>query len=412
MKRALIITTIPDSFKELKEALNKRHWKVIVCDEQEIAIQKISELRPIVIFLPEESGKINGFEILNEIQANLLESLIFFSLKEKSYQNVLKALEYKVNKILDTIETEKILQDCEEFYNQVNLEITQKNIEEQKEDIIRERYSNMYWKESMLVKSNTAMSLNLVRTLRNYFAQANIGALISIINVIKEAYAPDEKGGYYIDSEMINEIFKNSDIGAKVLESLNQYVNLVSDKSKIENFTIIDFFKLLYQITDDIRKLAKKKNITFIKAGSLFINQNTIMPMDIEQMKVVMKELLVNAAKFSRSGDKIYVIPISTSNKIGFQIINPAYNYLKAITGIPEEYQKKVFEPFFRMVEYADPFFFEQEVTSGLGLGLTLAKSVIEKNGGGISISNILDYVGNKDKPIIKVMVEVSFIRE
>jgi signal transduction histidine kinase len=340
------------------------------------------------------------------------DSFIFIILNNKDYLSAIKAHNSGAFRIYSELNSKEILQEAEKAYNIYYVKLAQKSIEENKEEKIKEKYERMYWKENMIMRSDMSASVQLVRTLRNYFSQANIGALISMIKVVEESFPPEEDGSIRIDRDLAKEIFTSADVGAKVLESLNQYIHLAADNCKFQIHTISDFFRLLFECVNELAERSAERNIRFIMGTGLYLNSTSIMNLDMERLKVSIKELLINAVKFSKPGDKIYVIPLSTSKQIGFQVINTAYEYRKGVVGIPVEYQKKIFEPFFKMVEYSDTFLFQEEITSGLGLGLTLVKSIIEKHGGGLTITNILDHFEKPGTPIPKVMVEATFLRE
>jgi signal transduction histidine kinase len=100
---------------------------------------------------------------------------------------------------------------------------------------------------------------------------------------------------------------------------------------------------------------------------------------DSEKIKLVIENLLDNAIKYTTSGGKIEV-KISKSSQ--YLITEVKDNGV----GIPEEQLGRVFEKFFRsdnVVRYQ---------TEGTGLGLYIAKNIVEQLGGEIwfkSIENV-----------------------
>ncbi len=412
MRNALLVTKNIEQASSFIEDFKKAQWDIEVTDSQTNAIHIIHSSRPLILIIPEAQEDINGYHLIKEVRNVFSDSFIFIVLNSKDYSSVIKAHNSGVFRIYSQLDSKEILQEAEKAYNIYYVKLAQKSIEENKEEKIKEKYERMYWKENMIMRSDMSASVQLVRTLRNYFSQANIGALISMIKVVEESFPPEEDGSIRIDKDLAKEVFTSADVGAKVLESLNQYIHLAADNCKFEIRTISDFFRLLFDCVNELAERSSERNIRFIMGTGLYLNSTSMMNLDMKRLRVSIKELLINAVKFSKAGDKIYVIPVSTSNQIGFQVINTAYEYRKGVIGIPVEYQKKIFEPFFKMVEYSDTFLFQEEITSGLGLGLTLVKSIIEKHGGGLSITNILDHFEKPGTPIPKVMVEATFLRE
>jgi signal transduction histidine kinase len=411
-KTLLILSANVKKFSETYQIFSTNGWKVEQALSIEEGIVQIKQIRPLVILISNDEQAFQAEVIIQEVKKIFSDSFLIILLENPDMEAVVQIHNKGVYKILLDLEPKQVLEVSENAFNIYNIKLMQRTVEENKESLIIEKYERLYWKESMMLNSDMSLSLGLVRTLRNYFAQANIGALISMIKLVEDSFLPSNDGSYTIDGDFMKEIFTSANVGNKVLESLNQYIYQASDECNFKTHNLSDFFELLFHTVDHLNPLAKSKGIRFIRGSNLYLNSNSLMEYDIEKVSIVMKELLINAAKFSKKGDKVFIIPIATANKVGFQIINTAYPYRKGVVGIPVDYQKKIFEPFFKMVEYSDTHFFEEEITSGLGLGLTLVKSIIEKHGAGVTINNVLDHFENPSSPTMKIMTEVSFIRE
>jgi len=97
---------------------------------------------------------------------------------------------------------------------------------------------------------------------------------------------------------------------------------------------------------------------------------------DKEQIKDVIETLLDNAIKYSKKGKSVVEIKICKKQKeIYFEIKDEGI-------GIPKEEQKYVFEKFFRGSNVS-----KGEIP-GTGLGLFIAKSIVERSGGKIDLKS------------------------
>ena len=95
---------------------------------------------------------------------------------------------------------------------------------------------------------------------------------------------------------------------------------------------------------------------------------------DIEQIQTVLKNILVNALKYSIPGN----------DPVQVRLSKDALGYIIEIQdqgqGIPEDELELIFEPFYRVDKS------RTKLTGGYGLGLSLCKTIIEAHGGRISV--------------------------
>ncbi len=129
-----------------------------------------------------------------------------------------------------------------------------------------------------------------------------------------------------------------------------------------------DLEKVVQETVHSLILLAKGKNINIV-----FKNNSTpvIVVGDVEKLRLAIENLISNAIKYTDGRGKVEV---SVRKKNGFVIFSSKDNGV----GIPEEQQSQVFNKFFRSdnaVKYQ---------TEGTGLGLYIAKNIIEQSGGKI----------------------------
>lgn len=98
---------------------------------------------------------------------------------------------------------------------------------------------------------------------------------------------------------------------------------------------------------------------------------------DIRLMRQVFINLINNALKFSKQGDTIAVSAEMLENQT-LKLLVEDHGY-----GIPKEKIKHVMQPFGQVVEHA-----EQQHDRGTGLGLPLAKAMVELHGGELRLES------------------------
>lgn len=156
-------------------------------------------------------------------------------------------------------------------------------------------------------------------------------------------------------------------------------INDILDVSKIENGSlelILNLENYILQIQHNIKfhkTFAEKKNIDieFIVSSDF----PEVVEYDNNRIKQVFDNLMSNAIKYSYSDTKILVLLESVDNKIITKISDNGQ-------GIPEDELHKLFKPFSRT---------SVKTTGGeksTGLGLAIAKKIVEVHGGEIWAEN------------------------
>lgn len=158
-------------------------------------------------------------------------------------------------------------------------------------------------------------------------------------------------------------------------------INLINDILDLEKIKAgkMEFIFKEYEIMpliDEAVKLneeyAKQYNIRYEIAESL---DNTFINIDKDRFLQVIINLLSNAAKFSFQGEIVKISLTRNKNMVRVSVINKG-------PGIPEESYPKIFESF----SQADSS--DTRKKGGTGLGLNIAKSIVQKMGGKIGFAS------------------------
>ena len=96
---------------------------------------------------------------------------------------------------------------------------------------------------------------------------------------------------------------------------------------------------------------------------------------DPSQLKLVVENLLDNAIRYVKAKGKVEVKLEKQNKSIYFEVKDNG-------VGIPKEDQKYIFQRFFRSANVM------RHQTEGSGLGLYIAKSIVEKSGGKIGFES------------------------
>jgi signal transduction histidine kinase len=157
-------------------------------------------------------------------------------------------------------------------------------------------------------------------------------------------------------------------------------VNTLLDVSRIEMGTFMvepkptDIVKLAKSVIDEQKLQISEKKLKF---SSSFGNYIPLVRVDPKLLRMVIQNLLSNAIKYSPDGGKIEVAIFMEDKK------NVLLTVADAGYGIPKNQQDRIFTKLFR----ADNVIGKD--TEGTGLGLYIAKSIVEQAKGKISFDSI-----------------------
>ena len=143
----------------------------------------------------------------------------------------------------------------------------------------------------------------------------------------------------------------------------------ISESGQLENRTLINLEDLAIPVVDFYKDGIKRKKINF-----KFNKPNIKLPeilADPEKIKMVIQNLLDNAIKYTPPKGKIEIDILTKKGEVEFKIKDSGI-------GIPENQQNKIFARFSRAVNVI------KTKEAGSGLGLSIAKEIIEKYGGKI----------------------------
>lgn len=167
--------------------------------------------------------------------------------------------------------------------------------------------------------------------------------------------------------EMIDKMGKSNERMIRLVNDLLDVVRLEQGRFALlkEDFNLADLIK---EAIEEILYLAKVNNV---RIKFLSNNESLKIKGDKRRVKMVIENLISNAVKYSVNGGSV---EIKAEVKKDFYIVSIKDEGV----GIPERQQGHVFEKFFRsdnVIRYQ---------TDGTGLGLYIAKSIVEQSGGKI----------------------------
>lgn len=149
-----------------------------------------------------------------------------------------------------------------------------------------------------------------------------------------------------------------------------EHLAKIEDKNLKLNKAPVDLFEIGQTVVTNFKSHAMKKNISLTIQGS-----SVIVAADRERMLQVITNLLSNAINYTLEGGHIQV-KTSNDNEIGSICV------LDDGSGISENELPFIFERFYRTDKS------RSRKTGGIGIGLAIAKSIVEAHGGTIRVES------------------------
>lgn len=403
-KNILIIDDDLEFLKTLSNFLILQNFKVTAAENGERALKLYENFNfPVVVTdvdMPIMDGQtlISHFNtmdlapIIIVISGNEESHTIIDVMKRGVYDYLLKPVNFnelliKINKSFETYELRKV------------------NALMEKEKIIRleQQLDFFQWRENFL---NTDMKINDKNFLENMYRSFNqgfgFGSLVAIGELLVGAVKYEEEKTI-VDDGLFELLKKNIDISRKAMSQLSDIVSInVSDI----DFELISYEDLYNKINEVILSLSPLLNI---KRQTVIFNEyknviNCKMKINVEYFLDVVKELLINAMKYSKNQSSIIILTEKEDDLFYFSFINEPDISDTETSGIPFGYENLVFEPFFRISKFVQ----EAYNTLDFGIGLTKADIIIKKHNGKIKVFNIKDFSSQEFKAVNKINFKAS----
>lgn len=389
----------------LSECLSSNGYIIETAKDGNEALKKYQANPAQVVITDIEMPNMDGNELINHLNSFELPPVIFVTtshqdssliidiMKKGVYDYFIKpvdchALLFKVTRAFDT------------FAMKRSLEIAQK------EKIIRLESSLEWYKfeEKLTTRATNEMGTNIFESLLTSINQgAGFGSLISLMKIIAQTAVPDNME-YRIDKRLFDAIMSNVNLAEKAL-------NIFSDISKITSEPITTEKVSISQLHDYINaQITRLNNLIQIRKHKIIICDkkdffNTVYTdINLNHYMRAFEEVLINALKFSPASSDIIILFQKQGNNFIISVINDSITSDTDKRGIPMEYENLVFEPFYRLTK----IIYEDYQTLDYGLGLTLAKKIINKHGGQISLNNITDHSDLKSGTKIRIECSIS----
>jgi PAS domain S-box-containing protein len=383
---------IVNSTRELKSILDKVHAGIIIIDKKtlQIADANLAALRMVGVQKEEILGTdIRALFAFNDvtsksikITANLEELLInkdgdFIPVITTATEINLDGEEFIIDTFLDISERKKMETALQEAHDKLEQRVEERTIQlsmanKELQMEIKERLKAE--KELLAAKEKAEQSdkikTNILANMQHEFRTPLIG-----IQGFSKILMDEINDAEHI--ELAKYIYSS---GQRLLNTLNSVLFM----SKFESDSISVKFKeynlsqKISAIASPFEMAANEKNLEF----KLYPCENILVTVDLDLFTQAISNLLDNAVKFTKKGNISVLIDKATANEKEWAVIK----ICDTGVGIMDNEQTVIFDAFRQASEgYSREY-------EGNGLGLTLAKKMIELMNGKITLESKLNF--------------------
>ena len=273
----------------------------------------------------------------------------------------------------------------------------------EKEKVIRLEHQLEWYKfvERKGHKSSKMSENLLFENLQRSLNQGSgLGAMFSLVELLTST--AKKKGGVYeIDEKIVDQLVENQKIVYEAMIIFSEIEKLSVNRIDLEPVMLNEAYAIVGDVIRNLAPFAGLHEHSLLLCDEKSYFHEITLDINRDYFMRVMKELLLNAMKYSEAKSSVYVMIERDASDIVFSVVNSTKS--SADDGIPMEYENIIFEPFFRKVKYLQ----DEYKTLDYGLGLTLVEKIVQKHNGKISLYNIQDYSDISRNPVTRVNCRV-----
>lgn len=363
---------------------SKEYTLDVACNGQE-AIEMYKKNKYPIILTDLHMPVLSGYEMIREIKSLDKNSIILVMTSDTELNSVISVMREGVQDyLIKPIYREQLIFKLSNIFDLYKLQMHKNMIENERLLRLEKQFSFSRIHSQNEVKNSNNYYRDLFYNIKTYFNQGNsFGAMLSVMQMlVNKAKLID--GEYRINPRVFDLVKNTLEICTDVMDIFEEIYSILHNQIEFTDVSVVQLRSYISEIIyTQMQDIIKVGNHTILIDENI-VNKIGFIKIHYYYFEKMLKEVLINAMKFSKSNSEILVLIFAENNWLRISILNEI-NPQTGTNGIPVEYENLVFEPFIRL----NKFVYESYKTPDFGLGLLLVQKIIEKHNGKVSIFNI-----------------------
>lgn len=399
----LCVDSDEKSLHELIQTLESNGFAGIPANNPGLALELIVRRAPSIVITEIDLPEMDALSYLRALRRQNEDAVIIVRTNwPERRQGADRRLGMVFEYLVKPVGTEELMGTVRRAWDFFQEKLSYFHMAGESEGRMRNQLEWLLWKEHQKLSHRIAFGHSMIDSIRHFVNQGRgVGGLLTSVDMMQLHARPAENGNVTIPATVLDSIYTNADSVRIWLDGLESVIQAFRKTYEPQVIPVDELFEIIRQAIHDVEKLRKIKGQRintgkFISLPSLRFNK--------EALALTLRELLTNAFKYSPDETRINLGLHRSGNSVSLLIVNDIQEYRGGITGMPEESQQEVFEPFFRLNNAFDDRFQEEEF--GMGVGLTVVQGAMNKLGGKVYVYEVVDHV-TEEQPKKRVVAEV-----
>ena len=352
-------------------------------------------------------GDLSGVDLLQRLKETPHPPVVVMLTSDSAIRSVIETMRLGAyDYLIKPVQSQELEEVVARAFARAHADAMARRAERERTEYYEKRLASRNVAENLVRRQNDKFARALFGNMFTSFSQGRgVGALTTLIAMLAGAPLTEDGKNYLVAKDILDLITDNQDTVNTMIETFSELQLLVSQDLVLHDVSLGEFHKIVSDLIYELSPLSQIRRHTVLLSELPPRFSGEILKLNWEFMRKALRELIINAMKFSDEETTITVLVEYKFTRVLITVLNePMRNEANSTHGIPEEYRKIVFEPFFRISRVVR----EQYRTLEYGLGLTLVDKIIYMHHGKIRCTSLKNSAGSEDEANELVAFEIE----